>query len=106
MTVESLRLCDLEVLPYRSRPSLLPLLLPPPLLSRLLSLRGRGVFDSRLAGRTVWPSHGTGVVVWFDLEDPLADTDRTIVLSFSRKRHRHQLSGIGGRTSVEFLTNI
>jgi len=86
--VELLRLCDLA-LPYRSRPSLLPLLLPPPLLSRLLSLRCLREFDSRLCGCTVCPSHPDAVCVWFDdlLDWSLVDTDRTILLSFSRRMH-------------------
>jgi len=101
-------------LPARSLLSLLSRLLPPPLLlsleSLLLSrgsLAGGPVFDPLLRGRTVWLSHGVGVGVWLERVDwSLAETDRTILLSFSKGEVWHQRSGMGGRTTVEFLTNI
>jgi hypothetical protein len=120
VTSESFRLCPALGpwawnLPARSLLSLLSLLLPPPLLlsleSLLLSrgfLAGCGLaFESLLRGRTVWLSHGVGVGVWFERVDwSLVDTDRTILLSFSKEEVWHQLSGMGARTTVEFLTNI
>ena len=120
MTSESLRLCPARGggwavnLPARSLLSLLSLLLPPPLLlsleSLLLSrgsLAGGPAFDPRLRGRTVWLSHGVGVGVWLERVDwSLAETDRTILLSFSKGEVWHQRSGMGARTTVEFLTNV
>jgi hypothetical protein len=46
------------------------------------------VVDSRLGGRTVWLSHAVGVGV--DLVDwSLAETDRTMLLSFSVEEGPH-----------------
>jgi hypothetical protein len=105
VTSESFRLCPPPALgpcwvnlPLRSLLSLLSLLLPPPLLLSLESLLlSRGslgaccglIFESRLRGRTVWLSQGVGVGVWFERVDwSLADTDRTILLSFSKRKFR------------------
>ncbi len=92
--------------PARSLLSLLSLLLPLLLSLLLLSLvslesllpsllsRGGGLaLDSLLGGRTVWVSQAVGVGVCCDLIDwSLADTDRTILLSFSAEDEDHQLS--------------
>ena len=97
MASESLRvwpfLPGAVYLPLRSLLSLLSLLLPPVLLSLESLLLSRGFLvgglavESLLCGRTVWLSQGVGVGVWFDLVDwSLADTDRTILLSFSKGR--------------------
>jgi hypothetical protein len=119
VTSESFRLCPARGgcwavnLPARSLLSLLSLLLPPPLLLSLESLllsrgsRGGGpAFEPLLRGRTVWLSHGVGVGVWLERVDwSLADTDRTILLSFSKRRSRSAI-WLGARTTIEFLTNI
>lgn len=102
MTSESFRLCPARGgcwvvnLPARSLLSLLSLLLPPPLLLSLeslllsrASLGGGPAFELLLRGRTVWLSHGVGVGVWLERVDwSLAETDRTILLSFSKRRSR------------------
>lgn len=120
MTSESFRLCPARGgcwvvnLPARSLLSLLSLLLPPPLLLSLeslllsrASLGGGPAFELLLRGRTVWLSHGVGVGVWLERVDwSLADTDRTILLSFSKRRSRISSIWLGARTTVESLTNV